>query len=474
MIHEHEVEHEQLELDEHIEGICSDLLKKQFEQFKVTIYQKGGGSGGITEETDPVWTADEASYSTKAVADTLYLGIGAKAADSDLLDGHDTAYFQVAGSYQADNAVLTELTALTDPAADRVVIWNDTTNNFEFLSYANWDTAYGWGNHASAGYLTSVTAHNLLSATHGDTTASAVARGDLIVGTGATPKWDNLAIGTAGKVLYSNGTDALWSDTPTLTSLTIGANTLDTNEWAFLDGQDQAVKTTSGVTFENILITKMAQASVAEQLFVFTISDDAVGKFSFRNASATDGVFLPWLEGISGGTAIPFYFTGRATTDTGSNPCIVFDGRVGESTPVATRPLVSFRNLNVEQLRFGNNGDIDLGILAKIVWGTDFGTNDTNLYRDAADILKTDDTFDYGAGIKCRGTTAAGRATLTASSSSIAVSFDAAQPDTNYSISICPPYQTSFWYTSKTVNGFTINVGTTNAYAQTIDWSITA
>jgi len=31
--------------------------------------------------------------------DLAYLGISAKAADSDLLDGHDTSYFQVAGSY---------------------------------------------------------------------------------------------------------------------------------------------------------------------------------------------------------------------------------------------------------------------------------------------------------------------------------------------------------------------------------------
>jgi len=65
--------------------------------------------------------------------------------------------------------------------------------------------------HAITGFLTSVTPHDLLSATHGDTTASAVARGDLIVGTGATPKWDNLAIGTAGKALVSDGTDVGWS-----------------------------------------------------------------------------------------------------------------------------------------------------------------------------------------------------------------------------------------------------------------------
>lgn len=55
-------------------------------------------------------------------------------------------------------------------------------------------------------------AHNLLSATHSDTTASSVARGDLITGQGASPKWDNLAKGTDGQKLASDGTDIAWED----------------------------------------------------------------------------------------------------------------------------------------------------------------------------------------------------------------------------------------------------------------------
>ncbi len=39
------------------------------------------------------------------------------------------------------------------------------------------------------------------------------------------------------------------------TSFTIGANTLTSSEWAFLDGQDQAVKTTSSPTFANLKLT---------------------------------------------------------------------------------------------------------------------------------------------------------------------------------------------------------------------------
>jgi hypothetical protein len=55
------------------------------------------GSGVLSADA-----TDLSAYSTKTQADLLYLGIGAKAADSDLLDGHDTAYFQVAGSYLTD------------------------------------------------------------------------------------------------------------------------------------------------------------------------------------------------------------------------------------------------------------------------------------------------------------------------------------------------------------------------------------
>lgn len=45
----------------------------------------------------------------------------------------------------------------TAPYSSYVDVW--TTGNFTQSNVNNWNTAYGWGNHASAGYLTSVTAH---------------------------------------------------------------------------------------------------------------------------------------------------------------------------------------------------------------------------------------------------------------------------------------------------------------------------
>jgi hypothetical protein len=67
-------------------------------------------------------------------------------------------------------------------------------------------------------YLTTVTAHNLLSATHGDTLADNVVRGDILIGN-ATPKWARLAKGAEGTFIRYNATDL------TISTLTI-PNTL--------------------------------------------------------------------------------------------------------------------------------------------------------------------------------------------------------------------------------------------------------
>lgn len=54
------------------------------------------------------------------------------------------------------------------------------------------------------------TAHALLSASHSDTTAAAVARGAIVTGQGATPAWAKLTVGAASTLLGSDGTDVAW------------------------------------------------------------------------------------------------------------------------------------------------------------------------------------------------------------------------------------------------------------------------
>lgn len=81
----------------------------------------GSGSGPGTE-TDPVWTTDKTSYRTKILNDLLYYPL----------------------SSNPSNYLISE----TDPVYSGSS-WFSTTNNS-----SNWNTAFSWGNHASAGYLT--------------------------------------------------------------------------------------------------------------------------------------------------------------------------------------------------------------------------------------------------------------------------------------------------------------------------------
>ena len=53
--------------------------------------------------------------------------------------------------------------------------------------------------------------HEILSATHTDTTAATVVRGDLITGQGPTPKWTRLAKGTQYQVLTGGANEPAWS-----------------------------------------------------------------------------------------------------------------------------------------------------------------------------------------------------------------------------------------------------------------------
>ena len=50
--------------------------------------------------------------------------------------------------------------------------WIELANHSQLSNSSNWDTAYGWGNHASAGYLTNITAQGFTSLSDVDTVAA--------------------------------------------------------------------------------------------------------------------------------------------------------------------------------------------------------------------------------------------------------------------------------------------------------------
>ncbi len=87
------------------------------------------------------------------------------------------------------------------------------------LSYAKWADleavngivkCNGSGDYSAAA-AADLPAHNVLSASHGDSTAAAVVRGDIIIGSGATPKWVRLGKGALGTVLTMGSDEPAWT-----------------------------------------------------------------------------------------------------------------------------------------------------------------------------------------------------------------------------------------------------------------------
>jgi hypothetical protein len=112
------------------------------------------------------------------------------------------------------------------------------------------------------------------------------------------------------------------------TSFIIGANTLDTNEWAYLDGQDQAVKTTSDVIHNKITLGAGGAGTDYQFLSVNGETNDLDLTWMEDEASLKANSGL-WLDGATGTTPtsgagtrlmwIPSKYAFRAGRVTGTN-----------------------------------------------------------------------------------------------------------------------------------------------------------
>ena len=107
------------------------------------------------------------------------------------------------------------------------------------------------------------------------------------------------------------------------TSFIIGANTLDTNEWAYLDGQDQAVKTTDSPTFANITDSGLTATRVPYASTAGLLVDSA--NLTFNGTTLTAGGFS--TSGSIGAGAITgtSFIIGANTLDT--NEWAYLDGQ---------------------------------------------------------------------------------------------------------------------------------------------------
>jgi hypothetical protein len=143
--------------------------------------------------------------------------------------------------------------------------------------------------------------HNLLSATHPDTTVGAAARGDIVTGQGVAPLWTKLAIGGAGTFLSSNAIDASWralvaGDIPALSGVYVpyvGAT-------ANVDLGVRTLTTTGNVGFG-----------------VATVADTLVNLFSgTASAGIVRGIDLDQNSASAGAYGIDLAMAGAKTANT--------------------------------------------------------------------------------------------------------------------------------------------------------------
>jgi len=121
--------------------------------------------------------------------------------------------------------------------------------------------------------------HNLLSASHGDTLADSVVRGDIIYGD-ATPKWARMAKGSAGLLVGYNATDVVQ----------INPNTLDVDK---VDGSHASAFasavhthpftdiTTAGMMYVATNVTNATQVMANVTGLSFAVEANKNYKFSF-------------------------------------------------------------------------------------------------------------------------------------------------------------------------------------------------
>ena len=152
-----------------------------------------------------------------------------------------------------------------------------------------------------------------------------------------------------------------------------------------------------------------AVPSAGETIAQFDVSDDS-SYLRISNSTGANNTFIPALESYNSSNKTALYTLGNGATDTGAEPLLTFDARIG-AAQVATRPLFQWSNYGDVKMTMSASGNIGIGTAspsAKLhvsgdtrITGTLTATtiSATTYQNLPLDIYTTGGTYNSGTGI---------------------------------------------------------------------------
>lgn len=194
--------------------------------------------------------------------------------------------------------------------------------------------------------------------------------------------------------------------------------------------------------------TITSASSTPETAETWKISDDVTGKLIITNGTSSDNVFIPWIQATSSGTNLAAILSGEITTDTGTNPAVMLDGRLAAGGAVATRPLLVIANNGTTKISVAAGGSMTL-TGGSLILGT------------------------AGQGIQIKsGTNArAGTATLVGGTVTVSNTSVTANTVVRYWLKTAGGTVGSYTYTTSAGTGFTIT-SSSGSDTSTLDWEL--
>ena len=253
--------------------------------------------------------------------------------------------------------------------------WHPVANLSEIANSSNWDSAYGWGNHASAGYLTGITGQSLYSLSN--------------VFSSSSP--------SDGQVLTWDNSNSYWKPT----TVSTGA----TGDISFSASTISSSGTT--VTIDDIL-------SVTGNVMIGTTSagypNSADTLTVSKNGNTTDNAGITIRAGTQGQSAI--YFSDATGTASGTYQSYIYHDHSAGNFNIYTTDYIKLGTGGGERLRIGSSGQIG-------IQGANYGTNGQVLTSRGSSLAPTWQTVSGGG--SSTGDISFSGSTITSSGSTVTI-----------------------------------------------------